>query len=80
MSDVQKEIDMINKIIETSIYHGAGMGGGFDEGEKLKLCMEEYLKFKGLADDYYVGNPNSEKIDLNDVLCFKKRNGGVKSC
>ena len=81
MSDIQKEIDMLNKLIETAIYHGAGMGGGYDEGDKLKTLMEEYLELKGLSNDYYVGNPsNNEKVDLNDVLCFKKFKQGVISC
>ena len=81
MLEIQKEIDMLNKLIETAIYHGAGMGGGYDEGSKLKTLMEEYLDLKGLSDDYYVGNPDSdENIDLNSVLCFKKSKDEVISC
>lgn len=73
------EIDILNKIIETAISHGAGMGGGFDEGEKLKQWMENYLILRGLKDIYYVDNPDWIKqrqgysgLDLGTYLCFRK--------
>lgn len=80
MNDIEKEIEILNKIIEKSIDHGAGMCGWFAEGESLKAFMDDYLTLKGLHDKYYVDNPEWIKsmpgykgFETDTYMCFCKR-------
>ena len=52
---MDKEIEMINKIIVEAVMHGADSGGSYDSNEKnLIHTMIEWLKFKGLSHDQYM--------------------------
>jgi hypothetical protein len=60
---MEKEIEIINKIIKESIIHGADAGGSYEQNEyNLIVAINEWLIFKGLhhrytvEEDVYVGD------------------------
>lgn len=56
MGDVmEKEIEIINKIIKESVIHGADSQGSYDRNEyNLIVAINEWLIFKGLHHKYVV--------------------------
>ena len=59
---MDKEIEMINKIIVEAVMHGADAGGSYDSNEKnLTGSMKEWLELKGLSNRYGV-DKNSEVV------------------
>lgn len=52
---MEKEIEIINKIIKESIIHGADAGGSYEQNEyNLIVSINEWLIFKGLYNRYTV--------------------------
>ena len=52
---MEKEIEMINRIIVEAVMHGADSGGSYDSNEKNLIgTMKEWLEFKGLSNRYIV--------------------------
>lgn len=52
---MEKEIELINKIIKEAIIHGADAGGTYDQNEyNLIVAVNEWLIFKGLNKRYYL--------------------------
>lgn len=52
---MEKEIEMINRIIVEAVMHGADSGGSYDSNEKnLTETMKEWLEFKGLSNRYII--------------------------
>lgn len=52
---MEKEIEIINKIIKESIIHGADAGGSYEQNEyNLIVAVNEWLIFKGLHNRYTV--------------------------
>lgn len=59
---MEKEIEMINKIIVEAVMHGADSGGSYDSNEKNLIgTMKDWLEFKGLSNKYGV-EKNSEVV------------------
>lgn len=59
---MEKEIEMINKIIVEAVMHGADSGGSYDSNEKNLIgTMKDWLEFKGLSNRYGV-EKNSEVV------------------
>ena len=53
--NMEEEIKIINRIIFESVKHGADAGGSYDSnGDNLIESVEEWLKLKGLQNDYTV--------------------------
>jgi tellurite resistance protein len=52
---MNKEIEIINKIIVEAIQHGADAGGSYDSNEKnLITAVEEWLELKDFGYEYAV--------------------------
>ena len=50
---MEKEIEIINKIIKESVIHGADSGGSYDQNEKRLLeSINEWMEFKGISKEY----------------------------
>ena len=52
---MEKEIQIINKIIREAVIHGADVGGSYDQNEK-KLCdaIVSWIEIKGLSEQYTI--------------------------
>lgn len=52
---MREEIELINKIIAEAVMHGADSGGSYDSNEEnLTEAITDWLKFKGIENDYCV--------------------------
>lgn len=52
---MEKEIEIINKIIREAIIHGADSGGSYEQNEEeLTNVVIEWIKLKNLADRYII--------------------------
>lgn len=52
---INKEIELINKVIKDAIIHGGDAGGAYCQyGGKLKESIEKWLEYRGLTDRYAV--------------------------
>lgn len=52
---MRDEIALINKIIAEAVMHGADSGGSYDSNEEdLTEAITDWLKFKGIDNDYCV--------------------------
>jgi uncharacterized protein YfaT (DUF1175 family) len=52
---IEKEIKLVNRIIEEAIWHGADCGGSYSQNEEgLRKSISEWLKYKGLNHKYTV--------------------------
>ena len=53
---MDREVELVNKIIKESIIHGADWGGSYDTNEKnLIESIEEWIIFKELQHKYTIG-------------------------
>lgn len=52
---MREEIALINKIIVEAVMHGADSGGSYNSNEQdLTEAITDWLKFKGIDNDYCV--------------------------
>lgn len=59
--ELQKEIDLINDIVLNAVVHGADCGGAYNQNEDgLRHSLNEWLKAKGIQDDYYIDEVERE--------------------
>ena len=50
---MEREIEIINKIIRESVIHGADSGGSYDQNEKKLLeSINEWIEFKDVSEEY----------------------------
>ena len=50
---MEKEIELVNKIIKEAVIHGADSGGSYEQNElNLIIAVNEWLIFKGLSNKY----------------------------
>lgn len=55
LDQADKEIEIINEMIDCAIYHGGDCGGAyFSCGESLCEAIEEWITFRNLQDKYIV--------------------------
>jgi hypothetical protein len=60
---MREEIKLINKIIAEAVMHGADMGGSYDSNEEdLTEAITDWLKFKGVDNDYCVKKQEVRKL------------------
>lgn len=53
---MDREVELVNKIIRESIIHGADWGGSYDSNEeRLIKSIEEWIIFKELQHKYTIG-------------------------
>lgn len=53
---VEKEINIINSLIEKAIYHGGDSGGPyFSNEDDLIVTIKSWIEYKDLADKYEIG-------------------------
>lgn len=53
---MDREVELVNKIIKESIIHGADWGGSYDSNEeRLIKSIEEWIIFKELQHKYTIG-------------------------
>lgn len=72
MDSLDKEICLINEIIENAVDHGRDAGGAyFLNGIDLKFSIEKWLKFRGIEDKYEVYCDSNE---LDDYIFIKEKN------
>ena len=66
---MENEIKIINRIIFESIRHGADPGGSYDcNAKNLIESVEEWLKLKGLQNDYTIEEQEvNAKCNYNDT-------------
>lgn len=66
---MDKEIEMINKIIAEAVMHGADSGGSYDSNEKnLTDAMKEWLELKCLSNRYGVEKNMEVKTRCRAIL------------
>lgn len=50
---MEKEIQIVNKIIREAVIHGADAGGSYDQNEENLIdSIKAWLNLKGLNDEY----------------------------
>lgn len=66
---MDKEIEMINKIIVEAVMHGADAGGSYDSNEKnLTDAMKEWLELKCLSNRYGVEKNTEVETRYRTIL------------
>lgn len=66
---MEKEIEIINRIADEAIRHGADGGGSYENNlDGLMKSMNDWLEYKNLSDQY--------EVDENDMWpqIIKKKN------
>lgn len=52
---MEREIQIINKIIEEAVIHGADSGGSYDQNEEgLLRAINDWLEMKDLSTEYEI--------------------------
>lgn len=60
---MEREIEIVNKIIREAIIHGADVGGSYESNEdNLILAVNEWLRLKGLSKEYRL----EQDVDTGD--------------
>ena len=78
---MREEIELINKIIAEAVMHGADIGGSYNSNEEdLTEAITDWLKFKGIDNDYCVkyqevGRPCGRWTTVWEILQICEKGG-----
>lgn len=64
MNDIEKEVDLMNRIIDEAVVHGADTGGAYYQNEEgLESAINTWLHYKKIDNIYCVGERRSAIVN-----------------